>query len=197
MTRSSKLNKRLSKNRDGLSNNKARATLADDLRKTIDAHNQLAKIAQSSLEEVTERLNDCSIVQQALAQIVGVEKVSEASKAIRIQILEAEVTKQGGTLDKAIAEGTLAKAETVTERTLVVTSVKKADGSPLYPSKSYLPFQYYKPEVQAVLLGTKAGDVVTLPLDGAIMEVIGVYVESVPALPEAPPEAPLEAQPVT
>jgi hypothetical protein len=177
MTRPSKLSKQLSKKQDGLGNNKARQGLADQLQEVINKHNQLAQIMRNSFDEMTERLNDASIVQQAIAQVVGIEKVNENAKGIRIKLLEDEATQQGKNVAKGVEDGTLLNAETVTEGSLVVTSVKKADGSPMYPSKSYLPFGYYKPEVQAVIRDKKVGDIVTLPMDGSIMEVLEIYVE--------------------
>ena len=185
MTRlaSKKLGKQLNKANDGLGNNKKREGIKDDIQKVIEAHNSLAKITQTNIDQIQTRIDDVSVVLQAIAQILGVEKVAEGSKQIRIKLLEDESAEQGENVAKALEEGKLSKAELVDEKCMVITSVKKSDGSPMYPSKSYLPFSFYKPEVQAVLKGKKVGDVMELPTDGGTIEILEIYVEVDPPTP--------------
>jgi hypothetical protein len=195
MTRpSKKLSKSLNKGTDGLGNNKLREGAVAAIKQLTEHHNNLAKATQEGLNSleaaITERLNDNSIVLQAISQIVGFEKVNEAAKAIRIKLLEDEAAEQGKNVTKALEEGKLKVVETADETCLVVTTVKKADGSLMYPSKSYLPFGFYKPEVQAVLRGKKVGEVTQLPTDGGTIEILEIYVEVNPATPEKNEEVP-------
>jgi hypothetical protein len=180
MTRQSKISNKFSKKTDGLSNNKIRQTLKEDLHKAIEAHNALARITQNNVEEISDRLADISIIQQALAQLVGIEKVNEAAKAIRIKLLEEEVARQSESVAKGVEEKKLLKTDTITEDSLVVTSVTKTNGEPMHPSKNYLPFGYYKPEVKALLKDKKVGDKIELPTGGSTIEVLEVYIEVKP-----------------
>ena len=100
MTRpSKKLSKSLNKGTDGLGNNKLREGAVAAIKQLTEHHNNLAKATQEGLNSleaaITERLNDNSIVLQAISQIVGLEKVNEAAKTIRIKLLEDEAAEQG------------------------------------------------------------------------------------------------------
>jgi hypothetical protein len=184
MTRLSKANSKFTKKTDGLTNNKIRETIATKLDNTIDAHNALARIVQKNQDDLDERLNNISIVQRAIAELVGTEKVNEAAKKIRVKLLEDEAAVQGDNVAKGVESGDLAKTETVEEGTLVVTTIKQADGTQMYPSKNYLPYGYYKPEVQAIISGRKIGDVLPLPGNGGTIEILELYVEVKPAKPD-------------
>ena len=183
MTRpSKKLSKQLSKGSDGLGNNKKRGLIAEDIQKLIEAHNALAKAMQNEINQLTSRLDDTSIVLQGISNVVGVEKVAEASKQVRINLLEAESAEKGTQVAKAYSEGRLAKTFEVTDKSLVVSSIKKSDGSPMYPTKNYLSFSSFKPEVQAVLLGKKIGDKEQLPTEDGTIEILEIYEESTPVI---------------
>jgi len=186
MTRPSKLSKQLAKSNDGVGNNKARTGLAAEIQRVIDAHNQLAQIVQKSFDEVNNRANDTSIILQSIAQIVGLEKVNEGSKAIRIKLLEDEAAQQGKNVAKGVEDGKLVKVDKVDGNCLIVTAIKKVDGSPMYPSKNYLPYGYYKPEIQVILKDKGVGSVLEMPAEsgGGTIEVLEIYVE---AKEETPP----------
>ena len=177
MTRPSKLTKKLNKSNDGLSNNQKRQEIKDIVVRIAKAHNELASIVDKKTQDINDRLDDNSIVMQAIAQILGVEKVAETAKTVRIKIVEDEARQQGENVAKGFAEGKLAKVDKVSENTLVVTTVKKPDGTVMYPTKSYLPFGFYKPEVQAVLRDKKVGDVMQLPTDSGNIEILDIYIE--------------------
>jgi hypothetical protein len=178
MTRpSNKLNKQLNKGNDGLGNNKKRQAVANDIGKLVDAHNALARITQEKIDEINNHLEEISIVLQSISQIIGVEKVAEGAKAFRIKMAEDEVVKQAANVAKFYEEGKLAKVDAVNEGCLVVTTVKKADGTQTYPTKSYLPLVYYKPEIQEILKGKKVGDVLPMPTEGGTIEVLEIYIE--------------------
>jgi hypothetical protein len=182
MTRpSKKLSKQLNKGQDGLGNNKKRGLIAEDIQKIIEAHNALARAMQNEINQLTSRLDDTSIILQGISNVVGVEKVAEAAKAVRIKLLEDNAAEQGANVAKAYSEGRLMKTFEVNDKSLVVTTMKKSDGSPMYPTKSYLPFGNFKPEVQAILLGKKIGDVEQLPTEGGTIEILEIYEECEPA----------------
>ena len=176
----SKMSKQFSKGQDGMSNSKKRQQAIGAIKQVVEHHNMLAKIVDDGFKDIASRIEDISVVLQAISQVVGLDKVNEKAKEIRIQLLENESAEQGKNVEKAVAEGRLVVTETATENTLVVTTVKKADGSPMYPSKSYLPFAQLKPEVQAVLRDKKVGAVETLPTDGGTIELLAIYLEGQP-----------------
>lgn len=194
------LQTKLGKKSDGLGNNKKRqeaigaiGALAGDLQKLTNAHNALAKIIQKEIDGTSDRLDDISIVLQALSTIVGIEKVNEAAKNIRIEISEKDIQAQEQAVAGELQKGTLKKIEAVTETCLVVTTVVRADGSQVYPRKSYLPLKSFKPEIQAILKDKKIGDKFELPTGAGTMEVLEIY-EEVPAKEETPQETPPESK---
>jgi len=193
MTRlTSKYSNQAAKKNDGMSNNKKREGIArevdqlvENVEKLVESHNALAKIVQNKLSELEERLDSSSIIQKAIAQIVGETKVGDNARAIRIDILEKDAAEQGASVAKALAEGRLVKSDKATETSLVVTTIKKADGTPMYPTKNYLPMSYYKQEIQPLLKDKEVGVVVALPEDGGTIEILEIY-EEVKQTPTTP-----------
>lgn len=186
-----RLNNKMQKKNDGMSNNKTRATaiqqltaIQQQLSNVTQSHNNLAKLTHSNVLEINQRLDDVSIVLQALSQIVGIEQVNEKSKAIRIKLVEDEAKGNADSVQKAFEAGTLAKAELVTPESLIVMSIKKEDGSPTYPTKSYMAYTALKPEVQALVNGKKVGEIVTIPENNNTVEILDIYVEVVKETPE-------------
>jgi len=182
----------MQKKNDGMSNNKTRATaiqqltaIQQQLSNVTKSHNNLAKLTHSNVLEINQRLDDVSIVLQALSQIVGIEQVNEKSKAIRIKLVEDEAKGNADSVQKAFEAGTLAKAELVTPESLIVMSIKKEDGSPTYPTKSYMAYTALKPEVQALVNGKKVGEIVTIPENNNTVEILDIYVEVVKETTEA------------
>jgi hypothetical protein len=184
-----RLSTKMNKGNDGLGNNKKRAAVVSQVSEIIDAHNQLGNIVKNLRDDINERLNNLSIVQRAITEIIGSEKVAEVSRNIRIKMLEDDAAEVGKSLAKAIEEGKLVKTEAVQEETLVVSTIKASDGSQLYPTKNYLSFEMHKPEVQAAIRGKKAGDVLTLPTDGGTIEILDVYAEGVTETTQEPVQA--------
>jgi hypothetical protein len=198
MTRpSNKLSKKLNKGTDGLSNNKKRneaitaiGQLAKALQELQHAQSKLAGLTQTAVQGIEERVENSSIVIQAILNTIEEdyevkpgqprnplnEKVAENAKKIRIKLVEDESAQQGEAVLKALAEGTLIKEETAKENTLLVTTIKKGDGSQTYPTKNYTPFASLKPEIQAAAKDKKVGDIIELPTEGGgTMEIIGIY----------------------
>ena len=177
MTRSVKLSKQMSKTNDGLSNNKARKGAMEDIQKLVQAHNSLARITQDSLDKIENRLDDMSVIFQAISNIVGVDAVKEESKKIRIALIEAEVAQQQQNVDNAVKDGKLVAVEVITENSLVVTEATKPDGTPAYPSKNIFLFGQYNPEIQAILRDKKVGDSTEIPGVGGMLTVKAIYEE--------------------
>jgi hypothetical protein len=181
MTRpSNKLAKQLNKGQDGLGNNKKRALIAGDIQKIVDAHNALANVIQKELDSVGKRLDDMTITFQAIANVIGVDKIKEESKKIRIQLLEDESAETGKNVEKAYSEGKLAKIFEVTDKSLVVAAIFNADGTQTHPYKNYLTFATIKPEVQALILGKKIGETLQLPTESGKIQILELYEECTP-----------------
>jgi hypothetical protein len=182
MTRpSKKLSKQLSKGQDGLGNNKKRGLITEDLQKLVEAHNNLATVSQKELDGIGKRLDDMTVTLQAIANVVGMDKVREESKKIRIQLLEDESAEMGKNVEKAYGEGKLMKIFEVTDKCLVVASIFNPDGTQTHPFKNYLTFATIKPEVQALLLGKKIGETLQLPTESGTIQILESYEECVPA----------------
>jgi hypothetical protein len=182
MTRpSNKLAKQLNKGQDGLGNNKKRTLIAGDIEKIVNAHNALANAVQKELDGVGKRMDDMAITFQAIANIIGVDKVKEESKTIRIQLLEDESAEMGKNVEKAYSEGKLIKLFEVTNKSLVVAAIFNATGEQTHPHKSYLTFSTIKPEVQALILGKKIGETLQLPTESGTIQILEIYEECIPA----------------
>lgn len=188
----SKLSKSLNKKNDGLGNNNKRKeafeliqALVKDLKNLTNGHNALAAATQREVDSVGERLDDLSIILQAISTILGVEKVNEEAKKIRIDMSEKDVQAQEQKVQEVLEKGELKKLEEVTDKCLVVSTVKRADGTQVYPRKSYLPFKAFKPEIQAIVKDKKIGDKFDLPDGSGVMEVLELYEE---VAPEKQPE---------
>ena len=191
----SKLGKSLSKKNDGLTNNGARQkameliqSLIQDLKNLTDAHNALANATQKEIDGIGDRLDDVSIILQSISTLLGVEKVNEEAKKIRIDLSEKDVAAQEKKVEEVLSKGQLKTIEAVTESSLVVSTVKRADGTQVYPRKSYLPFTTFKPEIQAIVKDKKVNEKVELPDGSGIMEILEIYEEVKQTEPEQPKE---------
>jgi hypothetical protein len=188
-----RLNNKLQKKSDGMGNNKTRADALDRIAvveqqviDVVNSHNDLAKATHANVVEINNRLDDIYIILQAISQMVGVDKVNEKSKEIRIAVVENEAKENEAAVAKALADGTLVKAETVTAESLVVMSIKKLDGSVTYPTKTFVTYAGIKPELQSLVLGKKVGETVVIPENNNTLEILDIYVEVVKE-PSAPP----------
>lgn len=173
---------RLTKKEPELSNHKKRQiiteqiqAIAGDIQELVQAHNRLAQVVQAENDKFDERMDDISVTLRAIATIVGEEKVAEAAKAIRIDYAERTVANQEAALKKQLEEGNIANIETVTPGLLVVTTIKKADGTLFYPTKNFLPLEQYHNDLQPLLIGKKVGDIIEF--NGNTVEVLGIYGE--------------------
>lgn len=186
MTTGSKFSRTIGKKNDGLGNNQSRQkaqqdilALAQDVIKLQQAHNALAQVAQKELNNIGDRLDDIAVICQALATVVGIEKVNDVAKNIRIEMSEKDVAAQEANVAKALTEGKIKAVDAVTENCLLVTTIVRADGSQVYPRKSFVAFGSLKPEIQAIAKDKKVGDKFELPTGAGIMTVLEIY-EDVP-----------------
>jgi hypothetical protein len=166
---------RITKKTPELSNHQKRLSILDDIKRLTDAHNGLAQFVQRENDKFDERLDDVSVVLKAIATIIGEEKVADAARAIRIETSEKNVANQEAALQKQIDGGKIASVETVTPGLLVVTSIKRPDGTLFYPTKNFLPLEQYHQDVQPLLIGKKVGDIIEF--NNNSVEVLGIYGE--------------------
>jgi len=191
-----KFDRTIGKKNDGLGNNKNRqdiaakvAMLLGDFQKLAKGHNDLARFVQQEIDTAGNRLDDISVVLQAIATVVGTDKVNEAAKAIRIEMSEKDVASQDSNIANAVKEGKLKVIDTVTESCLLITTIVRPDGTQVYPRKSAVAFASLKPEIQALAKDKKVGDKFDLPTAGSgTMTILEIY-EDVPEV-EQPAEQP-------
>jgi hypothetical protein len=170
------------KKSSGLSNHSQRmdaqekiALIISDMGKLFQAHNGLAQDTQSNMDAINNRLNDISVVIQAMATIVGTDKVNDEARKIRIEMSEKGIVATDANIAKAVTDGSLKVTDTVTETCLLVVTATKPDGTQKYPRKSYLEFGGMAPELQAIAKDKKAGDSFEAPNGAGTITILEVY----------------------
>jgi hypothetical protein len=136
-------------------------------------------VLQKQLDESQKQLDDLAIMMEAFRRIINPsnDTLPNLIKEIRIELLEKNAKIAEEEVQKALNEGKLIANEIVDDATLVGISAVKADGSPKYPSLSFIPFANLKPEIQAIMKGKKVNDVVTDPSNGDLITVKSIYAE--------------------
>jgi hypothetical protein len=168
-------------------------TLEGELEDVKGSLPRLAMGVQNITNKLSQDLYEVREYIDALIGLVGPEEVQKVIMDNRLTKSHADADASKANIAKKVEEGALAKAEKVTEESLVVGHEVKADGTVVEPGFASFAFSQVHPEFKTKLLGQSPGAVVELK-DGHTFKVEEVYVE----VPKAPVTAPtLEAVPNT
>lgn len=100
----------------------------------------------------------------ALITILGTEAVFNQIKKAKIEKAEANSAAMKDALEKQLAEGGVKVSEVVGELSIIVGSEVDKDGNQIPPARAQVLFAQLTPELAALMLGKKVGDVVETPV---------------------------------
>jgi hypothetical protein len=135
------------------------------------------------INSLQNQLDDMAMMIEAIRRIKDItpEVLGAKIRELKIELLEKDAKENEGKVLKAVEEGKLVVNDKVDDNTLVGISAVKSDGSPKYPSLSYIDFSQFKPEIQAIMRDKVVGDVVTDPSNGDSITVKSIYAEVINA----------------
>lgn len=136
--------------------------------------NELVSSLNNVIQQLNARLSDTAEKLQALTDVVGPEKVSEAMRALVLAKAEKQAAAAKEALDDAIGKGQLVAATVIGENSLVVGREFDKDGNLIPPGRIQLTFGGIKSEFQEQLRGQGFGFTVETPVGGKF-EVLEVY----------------------
>lgn len=173
----------------------------DDMQKTLP---QLAMGFNDSFQRLSNRQDTLEETVDALVGLMGVAEVQRVIQETRLNKMKTAAEQTKANIAKAVAEGKLAKAEKIGEKTLIVGRETKADGVEIPPGYAAMSFSQVKKDYKEKFLGQAVGFLFDTEAGGKF-EVQELYEavtppptpEAVPAAPEATaaPEAAPAAQP--
>jgi hypothetical protein len=169
-----------------------RATQRNALQRIETLENDLQSVVgaiQKALQSIDGKINTHAEILDALANEVGPESINAAIAAGRVTRATEHAAASKAALEKALADGELAVAETVTESSVIVGVEYDKNGEAVPPGYVQLGMNTVKPEFQEKMLGQKAGFKFDTA-DGSF-EVTGVYT----VLDTSPPQPTERSEP--
>ena len=173
-----KLSKKLEKKQDGMTNEKKRKTVLEQVENIIENHNKLAIATQQIFDAIQKDINNVATTLAAIVKVVGVDAVNTEVNKINIENMEKTSADNAKLVEDALANGSLEVLEVIDKNlnSLVVGQIKDKDGVVVHPSKTYVHLHQYKPEFIERLVGKKVGDTLDLE-DGNVLTVLESYIE--------------------
>ena len=173
-----KLSKKLEKKQDGMTNEKKRKTVLEQVENIIENHNKLAIATQQIFDAIQKDINNVATTLAAIVKVVGVDAVNTEVNKINIENIEKASADNAKLVEDALANGSLEVLEVIDKNlnSLVVGQIKDKDGVVVHPSKTYVHLHQYKPEFIERLVGKKVGDTLDLE-DGNVLTVLESYIE--------------------
>lgn len=164
----------------------------DDMQKTLP---QLAIGMNDAVNRLSGQFNDHNETLDALIGLVGVNAVQAAIQEARLNRMKTAAETTKANITKAVADGKLAKADKIGEKTLIVGRETKADGTEIPPGYAAMSFSQVKKDYKEKFLGQAAGFVFDTEAGGKF-EVQELY-EAVPEATPTPEAATAPAGAVT
>jgi len=169
---------KLLKKTPGLTNHKQRTRIEAQLSELVENHNKLAMATQQIYEAVRQDINNVVLKIQAIARVVGDDKVNAEVQKIVIENHEKDVAANTKIVEEGLADGQLVVKDVIEKDSdcLIVGSITDKDGVVVHPTKTYVRLSQYKPEFTELLLGKTVGDTLTLE-DGSTLKVLELYTQ--------------------
>ena len=174
--------------KDGLTNEKKRLDAFGRIGNLEAGFAELVKSMNNSFKQIAQdnTANNSTIQEfdsllQAMIEVLDVTEkkfspaLRESLTRIKKEKLEAQAEKKLAELKIMETEGKIAKVDTIeSENDFVITTQKGEDGSQRYPTKAVGIVGMFIPAVKELLIGKKAGEVLTLPNNGTL-EILEIY----------------------
>lgn len=138
---------------------------------------------------VEGRLNETTEIMNAMAELIGQDSVAAKVAENRTKRAEATAAAQTEGLAKALADGKVAKVETISEKTIIIAKAFDKDGNLEVPGRIQMDFGQVKPEFREQFLGKSVGAILDTPVGGKL-EVTELYEVVAPPPPAANTDAP-------
>lgn len=177
--------------------------LSSRLDKLEERTQQMELIIGQVVQQISTQLGRMDEVLNAAVEELGPDHIRELIEARRLAISTERDRLKKEALDKSLTDGTMVKADTITEDSTIVGVEKDPQGQAIPPGRTQVKFEEVSPEYKSQLLGKGVGasfitnprDDTGKPLPSGSFEVTEVYMPVAKAiqLEEGPLTAAVEA----
>lgn len=138
----------------------------------------LFKTLQNISNQLGQDITEHEEAIQALIDLIGKDKVVEAVSNNRRRAQDQAIMSEMAVFDEMVKNGMLLKTNEVTDKTIVIGTEYKEDGTPLEPLRVPLVMERVtNEELKTALVGKKVGEKVPL-VNSRSFEILEVYVQN-------------------
>ena len=148
----------------------------DNIQALIKGYNDLL----GTTNKIIQGLQNVEVMVEAVAELLGADKVAEKIKEINVTKLEANVAQADINFAESVSNGLLEQLEVLEgtedslKQTVVCVSVKDENGELKHPSKVYMEYSRFKDDLKPLMLGKKVGESFESP-EKSTFTIIGIY----------------------
>lgn len=170
-------------------------TLEESLAKADKQMTELVEALNTAFGNMNKQVVEAVETLNAVVAHIGADKVAEIVVSERKKKASEEAEQRKTMLQKMVEGGLLAKAEVISDKSVIVGQETDKDGKEVDPGYAQLQLSAVKPEFQAQLRGQKAGFVLDTPNGKVIVKEVWDFVDAPPPPPAPEPVVEVQSTP--